>query len=120
MLSITTPFTAHETILECPLGSFIHAEYPAGLKVLFALLNKTDLVDLPYRQIAEITGVALGTVDGIFRDLNEMRVMVKMGKRKRKLIDLDTLRKKIVRKPAEDFPLPMAIGKRGSTRYARD
>jgi hypothetical protein len=69
---------------------------PAGLKVLFALLNKPDLVDLPYRQIAEITGVALGTVDWIFRDLNDMRFMVKMGKRKRKLTDLDTLRKRWV------------------------
>jgi hypothetical protein len=36
---------------------------PAGLKILFALLNEPELADLPYRQIAEITDVTLGTVD---------------------------------------------------------
>ena len=69
---------------------------PAGLKVLFTLLNKPDVVNLPYRQIAEMTDVALGTVDWIFRDLKDMRFMVKMGKRKRKLTNLDTLRKRWV------------------------
>lgn len=58
---------------------------PAGLKVVFALLNNPEMVDRPYRQIAAVTDVALGTVDWIFRDLIEMGFLVEMGGRKRKI-----------------------------------
>ena len=58
---------------------------PAGLKVVFALLNNPQMVDWPYRQIAAVADVALGTVDWIFRDLKEMGFLVEMGGRKRKI-----------------------------------
>ncbi|RJQ65648.1 MAG: hypothetical protein C4519_27595 [Desulfobacteraceae bacterium] len=58
---------------------------PAGLKVVFALLNNPQMVDWPYRQVAAVTDVALGTVDWIFRDLKEMGFLVEMGGRKRKI-----------------------------------
>ena len=58
---------------------------PAGLKIVFALLNHPQMVNRPYRQIAARTDVALGTVDWIFRDLNEMGFLIEMGKRKRKI-----------------------------------
>jgi hypothetical protein len=84
---------------------------PAGLKVLFALLNDPNLTDLPYRQLAKMTDVALGTVDWIFRDLNEMRFMVKMGKRKRKLTNLDTLRKRWVEAYPEQLRPKLVINR---------
>jgi hypothetical protein len=55
------------------------------LKVVFALLNNPEMVDWPYRQIAAVTDVALGTVDWIFKDLKEMGFLVEIGGRKRKI-----------------------------------
>ncbi|MCP4746743.1 MAG: hypothetical protein GY874_11480 [Desulfobacteraceae bacterium] len=69
---------------------------PAGLKVVFALLNIPEMVNLPYRQIAKMTGVALGTVDWIFRDLKEMGFLIKTSKRTRKMTNVLTLIKRWV------------------------
>ncbi len=69
---------------------------PAGMKVVFAFLNNPEMVNWPYRQIAAMTDVALGTVDWIFRDLKEMRFLVEMGRRKRKMTNLLTLFKRWV------------------------
>jgi len=69
---------------------------PAGLKVVFALLNNPKMVDWPYRQIAATTDVALGTVDWIFRDLKEMGFLLEMGRRKRKIQNPLTLLKRWV------------------------
>jgi hypothetical protein len=64
---------------------------PAGLKVVFALLNDPEMVNRSYRQIAALTNVALGTVNWIFTDLKEMGFLVEMGRRKRKLTNRLTL-----------------------------
>jgi hypothetical protein len=69
---------------------------PAGLKVVFALLNVPAMVDWPYREIAAITDVALGTVNWIFKDLKEMGFLVEMGGRQRKLTNVLSLRKRWV------------------------
>ena len=66
---------------------------PAGLKVVFALLNHPEMVEWPYRQIADRTDVALGTVDWIFRDLKEMGFLLELGKRNRKITNPLTLLK---------------------------
>lgn len=69
---------------------------PAGLKVVFALVNQPEMVNWPYRQVAAMTDVALGTVDWIFRDLQEMGFLVAMGGRERKMTRLLTLLKRWV------------------------
>lgn len=69
---------------------------PAGLKVIFALLNQPEMVQWPYRQIADRTDVALGTVDWIFRDLKEMGFLLELGKRNRKVTNPLTLLKRWV------------------------
>ena len=69
---------------------------PAGLKVVFALLNHPEMVEWPYRQIAATTAVALGTVDWIFRDLKEMGFLLEMGNRRRKITNPLTLLKRWV------------------------
>lgn len=52
-------------------GRRIHpATNPAGMKVTFALLCKPDLVAQPYRRIAEIAQVALGTIGPVLDDLD--------------------------------------------------
>ena len=42
---------------------------PAGLRIVFALLNRPKLADAPYRDIAKAARVALGTVGDILMDL---------------------------------------------------
>ncbi|GAB5452787.1 MAG: type IV toxin-antitoxin system AbiEi family antitoxin [Halioglobus sp.] len=60
----------------------------AGLKVIFGLLCDAELVDAPYRVIAEETGVALGTVGGIVNDLKDAGyILDRGGKRGRKLVN---------------------------------
>lgn len=44
---------------------------PAGLRIVFALLNHSDLVTAPYREIAKLAKVALGTVGDVLIDLEE-------------------------------------------------
>jgi hypothetical protein len=59
-----------------------------GLRVVFALLCRKDLVNAPYRDIVRAAGVALGTVGGVFQDLQE-RGYITRGTRKgaRRLLD---------------------------------
>lgn len=50
----------------------IRAFRAAGLKVVFALLCRPDLVAAPYRNIAQAAGVALGVITPVFRDLERL------------------------------------------------
>ena len=56
---------------------------PAGLKVLFALLNNAALIDRPQREIAIEANVALGAIPGILNDLRDQgHVLVMPGIRR--------------------------------------
>ncbi|MBI3777292.1 MAG: hypothetical protein HY273_17430 [Gammaproteobacteria bacterium] len=50
----------------------VRALRPTGLKVIFALLCRPDLINAPYRDIAAAAGVALGTVNWVFFDLRRL------------------------------------------------
>ena len=58
---------------------------PAGLQVIFALLCNPGMENLPFREIARIAMVALGTVGWVMKDLKEMGHLVDMGQRGRRL-----------------------------------
>jgi len=58
---------------------------PTGLKVVFGLLCDPGLAEAPYRDIAQATGVALGTVGWVINDLRDLGYLVDMGKRGRRL-----------------------------------
>lgn len=49
-----------------PVGRILN---PAGLRVVFAMLGKPDLLHATYRQIAAAAGVALGAVGPIIKEL---------------------------------------------------
>lgn len=55
-----------------PREKRVRALRPTGLRVIFALLCRPDLVDAPYRDIAEAAGAALGTVNWVFYDLRRL------------------------------------------------
>jgi hypothetical protein len=57
-----------------------------GLKVIFALLCNPDLINKPYRYIAEKTDVALGTVGLVVNGLIDLGFIMKMGKMGKQLL----------------------------------
>lgn len=60
---------------------------PTGLKVLFALLCRPELVNANYREMAKVAGVALGTVGWVVADLKAPGFWLDMGKRGRRLVN---------------------------------
>ncbi len=64
---------------------------PTGLKVLYAFLTNPGLLNKPYRDIANITGVALGTVGWVINDLKQGRYLVEYGRHERRLKNIKKL-----------------------------
>jgi hypothetical protein len=65
-----------------------------GLKVLFAFLCNPGLQNEPYRTIAARTGVALGMVNWVMRELKTLGYLIEMGKgrgRRFKLVEKERL-----------------------------
>ena len=54
---------------------------PAGIQVVFALLCEPERANAPVREIAEVAGVAHGTVGHILDDLRRMGHVVELGRR---------------------------------------
>ncbi len=74
---------------------------PTGMKVVFAFLRDRQLINAPYREIADQAGVALGTVGWVIRDLIAQGILLEGANRnQRRLNDLDFL----VDKWAEAYP----------------
>lgn len=66
-----------------------------GLQVLFTLLCKPEAVNLPYREIAALAGVAHGTVGWVMPELPKLGFMIEINK-KRRLVDGERLLKQWV------------------------
>jgi hypothetical protein len=58
---------------------------PTGIKVLYALMRESELLNAPYRDIANITGVALGTVGWVINDLKQGGFLIEYDKKHRRL-----------------------------------
>ena len=69
---------------------------PSGLRVVFALLNNPEMINKPYRDMAKAADVALGTIDWLVKDLKETGFCIEIGKRNRKLMNLENLFKRWV------------------------
>jgi len=55
----------------------------AGIKLVFALLCKRDLLNAPYRDMAEAANVALGTAVGIVKELMKQGYLIEIEKHRR-------------------------------------
>lgn len=53
-----------------------------GVKVIFQLLVNPDNISKPYRELAEMADVALGSVSQIFKELEELNFVLKTKKQK--------------------------------------
>jgi len=56
-----------------------------GLKVVFAFLCRPTLAAAPYREIAELADVALGTINWVIRDLKRLGFVVEVQEGRRRL-----------------------------------
>jgi hypothetical protein len=86
---------------------------PAGLRVIFAFLCNPGLENKTYRQIAVETGVALGTVDWIMKELKELRFLLDMGKRGQRLIQKENLLQRWVTAYPEQLRPKLPLGRFG-------
>ncbi|RLA45827.1 MAG: hypothetical protein DRR42_18980 [Gammaproteobacteria bacterium] len=70
---------------------------PTGMKVVFAFLRDNNLINAPYREIADQAQVALGTVGWVIRDLVAQGFLLEGTKKnQRKAADFDQLLNKWV------------------------
>ena len=70
---------------------------PTGMKVIFAFLINKQLINAPYREIADQAQVALGTVGSVIRDLTAQGFLLEGTKKKqRELANFDQLLNKWV------------------------
>ena len=61
---------------------------PTGLKVVYAFLCQPELVNAPYREIAQIADAAVGTVGWVLNDLKAERYIADLGRgHRRRLVD---------------------------------
>jgi len=84
---------------------------PTGLKVLFTLLCKPEMINTPYRNIAKAATVALGTVGWVINDLKELGYLVDMGARGRKLVNKEKLLERWVTAYPEKLRPKQIVGK---------
>ena len=65
----------------------------AGLKVLFAVLCRPPLLNVPYRELATTAKVALGTIGPVIKDLETRKLIATFGTTppKRRLLDAQAL-----------------------------
>ncbi len=77
---------------------------PTGLKVVYAFLKNPALVNQPYRHIAEVTGVANGTIGWVMNGLKEAGYLRDLGREKgKRLVDLEGL----FRRWVDAYPLKL-------------
>lgn len=92
-----------------------------GLKVLFALLCRPELVDMPYRDLAGMTKVALGTVKNTMTELIQKGFILDMGKRGKKLVNKEKLFERWTEAYPENLKPKILMGRfRGEGNWWKD
>jgi hypothetical protein len=59
----------------------------AAVKIIFAILCNKNLENANYREIAELTGVSLGSINKIFSELTERGFFIDQGFRRKRLLN---------------------------------
>ncbi|HBW21941.1 MAG: hypothetical protein A2X28_01915 [Elusimicrobia bacterium GWA2_56_46] len=88
------------------------ASTAAGMRVVFALLCKPELIDAPYRDVAAAAGVALGTVGWVFFALQNRGHLLIDKRKKRQFVDL----KRVVEEWVVNYPAKLRP-KLGAQRF---
>jgi hypothetical protein len=91
-----------------PIG---RAFYPTGLRVIFAFLCNPGLENKPYRDIAAVADVALGTIGWVMRELRELGFLLDMGRKGKKLIQKENLLNRWVTDYPEKLRPKLVLGR---------
>jgi len=62
-----------------------------GLKLVYLLLCRPELAGKPYRELAEMADIAVGTVNGVMAEMVRKGFILDMGRSGKKLMDRKTL-----------------------------
>lgn len=84
---------------------------PAGLRTIYAFLCNQGLENKTYREIADVTDLALGTVDWIMKELKALGYLLNMGKRGNRLIQKEKLLQRWVTAYPEQLRLKLTLGR---------
>lgn len=103
--------------LQTPKEKQNRAFTKTGLKVLFHFLLKPELVNLPHREIAEITQVAHGNIAYILNGLKENGFLVRLNKNTFQLMNKKELLQKWATAYKETLQPTLEIGR---FRFAND
>lgn len=57
----------------------------AGIKLIFSLLKDPENLQLSYRELAKITGIAIGSISSILNELTELSFILRISDKKRTL-----------------------------------
>lgn len=76
--------TGRKPVTQTITDRVARAFQPAGIKLVFALICLPELAAAPFREIADKTRTALGTINWVMRDLHEMGYL-NVAKRNRRL-----------------------------------
>lgn len=90
------------------LGTFQAA---TGLQIVFALLCNRDLVKKTFRELADLTGFATGTIHNVFNDLARRGFIIKHEKTGKKLVNKRTLLNKWIEAYPENLRPKIIYGK---------
>jgi len=94
---------------------------PAGLRTIYGFLCNPGLENKTYREIAGVTGVALGTVDWIMKELKELGYLLDMGKRGNRLVQKEKLFERWVTAYPEQLRPKLTLGRfRGEAGWWRE
>ena len=92
-----------------------------GLKILFALLRRPALVEMPYRYLAEMTSVALGTVQNTMTELIQKGFILDMGIKGKKLLNKEKLFERWTEAYPENLKPKLLMGRfRGEENWWKD
>lgn len=92
---------------------------PTGLKVIFALLCRPELIEGDYRALAKVTGVALGTVQWVMRDLIQEGYVLRKGRTTRRMVQLDRLLDEWAFGYARDLQPKLLLGRYETRDFAK-
>jgi len=91
--------------------------YSSGLKLIFNLLNNPGLINENYRCLSKISGVSLGSIGWIIKDLRHKDYLLQMDKNKKKLLNKEKLLEKWIEGYADRLK-PNLL--KGHYRFAKD
>lgn len=82
-----------------------------GLKVIFQCLVDEQFINKPYREIAQITGVALGVVHNVMTGLRQLEYLIRLDKTKFKFINKKALLDRWLTNYNKELKPTLLIGK---------